>query len=194
MSRIGLKVQGVSDLTALENTSLLIVTDLNETRQVTMLCDRIERHEFGIRRGKFVGSEEQKKRVAEELQMRLPETLISIVKYLTSLQLCVVITSVYKGKYVAVLEDTITGTAVPINALDGVLLSYADIHIPLYIEESLWKRQSVPFRGDNASGVAIPLNTLSVSMLHAAMEKCIEDEQYEMAQQLKEELKRRETK
>lgn len=193
MARIQLKVQGVTDITAIDNASLLILTDMQEQRQLTIMCDMIARHEFGLRRGKFVGTKEQRSNVTEQLQYLLPEAISSLIKYLTDLQLAVVIVNIFDGQYRAVIEDTKTGTAIPVRVSDGALLSYADQHIPLYIEESLWKRQSVPYMGDNAKGVAMPLNTLSIPMLRSAMQKCIDEEQYEIAQQLKEELDRRTT-
>lgn len=191
MARIALKIQGVTNITASHDASLLILTDEKEERQLSIVCGPATRHEIGIRQGKFTGSEAEKKAVAEELQFCLPETLSSIIKYLTDLQLCVVIVNVFDGQYRAVIEDQNTGTSFPIRVSDGAILSYADPHIPIYIEESLWAHQSVVYRGINSGGVAMPMNTLSVNMLKQAMQQCIDNEMYEQAQQLKEELDRR---
>lgn len=191
MSRIPLKIQGVTDISATHNISLLIITDKEEQRQLTVVCDEIMRHEFGIRRGKYIGDNEERAKVAEVLKNTLPETVTAIIKYMTDLQLAVVIVSVFDGQYRAVIEDANTGTAFPIHVSDGALLCYADPHIPLYIEESLWIRQSVPYLGPNASGVAMPLNTLSMEMLEQALQKSIKEEKYELAKQLKEEIDRR---
>lgn len=192
MARIPLIVQGVTDITASHEASLLILTDEEEKRQLTVVCGPTTRHEISVRRGKYVGSPEQRKNVIEALQYCMPEALSAMIKYLTDIQLCVVIVNIFDGQYRAILEDERTGTAFPIRVSDGALLSYADPHIPLYIEESLWRRQSVEYGGENAKGVAMPLNTLSTNMLRQAMQKCIDQEEYEMAQRLKEELDRRE--
>lgn len=191
MSRIPLKIQGVTDISATRNASLLIITDKEEQRQLTVVCDEIMRHEFGIRRGKYIGDKAEKAKVAEILRTTLPETLAAIIKYMTDLQLAVIIVNVFDGQYRAVIEDSNTGTAFPIRVSDGALLCYADPHIPLYIEESLWIRQSVPYLGHDARGVAMPLNTLSMEMLEQALQKSIEEEKYELAKQLKEEMDRR---
>ena len=45
--------------------------------------------------------------------------------------------------------------------------------------------------GENARGISLPLNTLTTEMLKDAMQKCIDDEKYEIAEQLKKELERR---
>lgn len=194
MARIPLKIQGVTDIVVSHDASLLILTDEEETRQITIVCGPATRHEIAMRRGKYVGNDEVKKMATEELQFCLPETMSAVLKYMTDVKLSVVIVNVFDGQYRAILEDQKTGTAFPIRVSDGVVLAYADKHIPLYIEESLWLRQSCEYHGENAKGVAMPLNTLSTSMLKQVMQKCIDDEQYEMAQQMKEELARRTNK
>ncbi len=193
MSRIPLKIQGVTDITATNTASLLIITDMEEQRQLSVVCNEIMRHEFGIRRGKYTGNKINREQTEEMLKVALPETISAIIKYMTDLQLAVVIVSVYDGQYRAVIEDVNTGTAFPIRISDGALLCYADTHIPLYIEASLWERQSVPYLGQEARGIAMPLNTLSIEMLEQALKKSIEEEKYELAKQLKDEIDRRES-
>ena len=168
-----------------------VLTDEEEKRQLTIVVDAVMRHEISIRRGKYVGNLEQRSSAINALQHCLPETLSAAIKYLTNMELCVVIVSIVDGQYCAILEDQRTGTAFPIRVSDGVLLSYADPHIPLYIEKSLWEVQSTKYMGVDAKGISLPLNTLSKSMLQKAMQKCIDDENYEAAQQIKEELSRR---
>ena len=83
MSRIPLKIQGVTDISATRNASLLIITDKEEQRQLTVVCNEIMRHEFGIRRGKYIGDKAEKTKVAEILRTTLPETFAAIIKYMT---------------------------------------------------------------------------------------------------------------
>ena len=189
--RIKLKVQGVTDMVADNVASLLILTDEAEQRQLTIVIDKAMRHEIALRRGKYVGSVQQRGNTINALQHCLPETLSAAIKYLTNIEFCVVIVSIADGMYYAILEDMRTGTSFPIRASDGVLLTYADPHIPLYIEQSLWEVQSTEYLGDNAKGISLPLNTLSTGMLKKALQKCIDAENYEAAQHIKEELDRR---
>ena len=51
--------------------------------------------------------------------------------------------------------------------------------------------QSMPYAGENAPGISMPLNTLTIPMLQKALDDCIEQENYEMAQKIKEEMERR---
>lgn len=191
MARIQLKIQGVTELSADHSTALIVITDKEERRQLAVVCNEVMRYEFGIRWGKYSPNDALKAKSADVLQYALPETLSAIIRHMTDLQLAVVIVSVFDGQYRAIVEDQRTGTAFPIRVSDGALLSYADPSIPLFIEESLWERQSVPYLGENSKGIAMPLNTLSMDMLKAALKKCIEEERYEMAQEVKKEIERR---
>lgn len=189
--RIPLKVQGVTDVNPEASFSLLIITDEEEEKQIAIMIDASMRHEFAIRRSKYVGDENSRRVSSEMLERTLPETLSAIIKYMTNLELSIIIVSIYDGQYRAVIEDKNTGTAFPIRVSDGILLAYADRHIPLYIEESLWQHQSTKYMGEKAQGVSLPLNTLTIGMLKSAMQKCIDDERYEMAEQFKQEIERR---
>lgn len=190
MSRIPLIVQGVTDITDARNTSLLILTDKDEQRQISIVCDSTIREAFAIRKMKHHSDASVREKYTEQLKDCLPETLSSLIKYLTNMELSVIIVNVFNGEYNALIEDKTTGTSLPIRVTEGVLLSYADPHVPLYIEQSLWLRQSVPFMGENTR-IAMPLNTLSMEMLKNALQRCIDEENYELAQQLKLEIDRR---
>lgn len=79
--------------------------------------------------------------------------------------------------------------AVPIRISDAVLLTYLS-DVPLYIEENLMLKQSVSYELP-ANNLALPLNTLDTDMLKEALDKAVNDEKYEMASLLRDELRRR---
>ncbi|MBO5613070.1 MAG: bifunctional nuclease family protein [Prevotella sp.] len=189
--RIKLKIHGVIDIMANHSASLLILTDEEENRQLSIVVDEHMRNQIAIRRGKYHGDLEHRTSAIKAFQNCLPETLSAAITYLTNVEFCVIIVSIYDGQYCAILEDQRTGTAFPIRVSDGVLLAYADPHVPLYIEKSLWDMQSTKYMGENAKGVSLPLNTLSVPMLKKVMQQCIDEEKYEAAQQIKNELDKR---
>jgi hypothetical protein len=191
MSRIPLIVQGLTDISDAHDTSLLILTDKEGQRQISIVCSGAIREAFAMRRMKYCDDAAARAKHIEDMRDCLPETLSALIKYLTDMELSVIIVNVFNGEYNALIEDKKTGTSLPIRVAEGALLSYADPHIPLYIEQSLWQRQSVPYMGENARGIAMPLNTLSMEMLNNALQKCIEEENYELAQQLKLEIDRR---
>ena len=60
------------------------------------------------------------------------------------------------------------------------------------MEENLFKRQSVVC-GSTKNKLAVPINTLTLKMLKKALDKAIEEENYELASLLRDELKHRKT-
>jgi len=192
MSRIPLKIQGITDITAIKDKSLIIITDNNETRQLSIVCDGYVRHEMAIRyklRKNEYNVDAEKK---EQIKKKLPEIFGNIITNIAGLELEVVIVSVYDGQYTAIIEERSSGLAMPIDITDGALICYANDNIQLCIEESLWTKQSVPYLGNSAPGIALPLNTLTMDMLKQALDKCIKEERYELAKHLKDEIDRRE--
>lgn len=177
--------------------AIIMLTDKEESRQVSILCDIASKYQLDLRShavrivsddGTVIGPPP-----SELTRLMLPEVLCSIIDYMTNLQLQVVITNVYDGKYHAVIEDVNSGTTFPVRASDAILLAVANKHIPILIEKALWEYQSLPLMKE-ATGIAIPINTLTSEMLDASLERAIENENYEQAKQLKEEIDRRKAK
>jgi hypothetical protein len=82
------------------------------------------------------------------------------------------------------------GNTSRIRMSDAVLLNLIS-HIPLYIEENLMQRQCFPFDEKTQTQLAIPINTMDVKHLKSALEKAVDDENYELASHLRDEIKRR---
>ena len=97
-----------------------------------------------------------------------------------------------EGQYKTLLYNTDILQAYPVRASDGVLLAYI-AQMPVYIEEQLLLRQSVP-HNEQSTNVSIPVNVLSDEMLQKALDKAISEENYEQASHLLEEQRRRERK
>ena len=60
----------------------------------------------------------------------------------------------------------------------------------IFIEKSLFDSQGMPFHAAS-DRLSIPINTLSTSALKVELEKAVEFENYRLASQIQEELKRR---
>ena len=58
------------------------------------------------------------------------------------------------------------------------------------MEENLFNRQSVPC-SPSKNRLAVPINTLTLEMLKKALDKAIEEENYELASMLRDELNQR---
>ena len=121
--------------------------------------------------------------------LMLPEVLWQVISSQTDVHYEILISDIIEEQYRAILYDTESLEPVAIRASDAVLLSFIS-NIPLFIEEKLMKRQSVPYQR-SSNGVAMPLNAISNKMLQEALDKAVEDENYELASHLRDEMRRR---
>ena len=200
MHEIRLKFRAVEQMVNNHSIGLIVLTDEMETRQLNIVCDEMSLFQIGLRSRTNNEKSEDAGNDTQDVSDRkfptrylLPEVLCSIIGYMTDIRLRVIIKNVVNGNYQAVVEDVITGTVFPIRATDGILLTLANNFIPLYADLNLWKYQSVPFT-KSSSGIPIPVNALTSSMLEEALQNAIDKEEYEVAQKLKEELERRKGK
>ena len=97
---------------------------------------------------------------------------------------------IHDGQYQVVLSDCDYTNNVRLRMSDAVLLTVISDNIPLYIEQTLMERQSVPF-DPKAMGIAIPINTMDNQRLGEALQHAIEEENYELASHLRDEINRR---
>ena len=191
MNKIKLKYMGVQLMVNNTDIGIISLVDEAETRHLSIVCDRFTKFQFDLRSGLADTEEETVQAIGENAgRTLLPEALMGIINYMTDLKLCVVVTNVVDGVYRAVIEDERTGTTFPVKASEGVLLTLANKHVSLYAEQRLWQYQSVPLK-KGQPGVAIPINSLTREMLETSLEKAIENEEYETAKHIKEELDRR---
>ena len=63
--------------------------------------------------------------------------------------------------------------------------------IPIFMDEALFRRQSSVYQ-PNAKGLQLPLNIISEPMLHDLLDNAVKTERYEIASELRDELKKRE--
>lgn len=178
MSRIRLVFKGVSEIVGTDDLGVLVLTDEKEQRQITVVCDK----------AMAVQAELRVHRVPIT-QIMLPEVLSKVIVNQTELQLEILISGIDDGQYRVMLYNKDTLEPTLIRAGDAVLLSMAG-NIPIYIDHDLMMRQSVPYREDSR-GVSLPVNTISDEMLQAALDKAVEDENYELASHLRDEQLRR---
>jgi hypothetical protein len=178
--RVRLIFKSVSEIVGSDNIGLLVLTDSDGQRQVAVPCDDRTLNEFRMRMDHNPMSNKL-----------LPEVLWNVLQWQTDLRLEVHIDLLREGKYQAVLSNEETMDMVPISATDGILLSYVTRgDIPIMMDKALFMRQSTPY-DSGAIGVSLPVNTISDEMLRNAMDRAIENENYEMASHLRDEINRR---
>ena len=175
MKRTLLRFENLQQIAGSDELSVILLTDEPRKRALSVVCDTDMTRQLLIRlRGN-----------AKVCRTMLPEALLQLLP--SSYEMMIV--GVYDGQYQVMLMDTENGNSVRVRTSDAVLLSIIS-HIPLYIEERLMAQQSVPY-DEHATGVAIPINSMDKPRLRAALKNAVEEENYELASQLRDEINRR---
>jgi len=175
MKRILLRFENLSQVQGSVDLSVILLTDEERQRALSVVCDADMSRQMLIRL--------QGKR--EFCRTLLPEALLSLMP--SSYEMMIV--GIYDGQYQVMLMDMQSGNSVRIRTSDAVLLSVIS-HIPLYIEERLMEHQSVPFV-EHAKGISIPINSMDMPRLKAALQNAVDEENYELASHLRDEINRR---
>lgn len=174
MRRTRLRFESLQQVVGTSELSVIMLTDEARQRVLSVVCDELMTRQIFMRLHKPHGCNHL-----------LPEALFPLLP--SEYELMVV--GVYDGQYQVVLMDIADGTTVRIRMSDAVLL-HLSLRVPFYIEEGLMDNQSVPF-DEHATGVAIPINTMDVKCLKMALEHAVDEENYEFASQLRDEINRR---
>lgn len=182
MSMVRLVFDSVSEVTSSEGMGILLLTDEGHTRMLSIICDEATVYQFRLR----VGEAEVASRLAPEVLWQV------ITRNLGEMRFQVVINDLVDGQYKTLLYMPDILQAIPIRASDGVLIAYL-AKLPIFIEERLMDRQSVPFLKPTEA-VPVPVNILSNDMLRQALQRAVNDEEFEKASEIRDELRRRERK
>ncbi len=178
MSKIQLHFKSITQIVGSERLGLIILVDNEERRQISIVCDKAIQSQFVMRMNGIP--------VASRL---CPEVLLSIIGTETVDCMEINIVGIANGQYTTVITNSTTYSEVPIRASDAILIAYI-AHIPIYIDENLMAAQSVPFKVGSC-GLSVPINAINDEMLQSAMEKAVNEENYELASRLRDEIKRR---
>ena len=178
MKRVRLQFESIQQIIGAEALSVILLADEEHRRVLSVVCDELASKQIVMRL--------HNKGLCKTM---LPEALVQMFDSKHE----IMIYGVHDGQYQVVLADTLYNYHARLRMSDAILLTLIDPNIPLYIEENLMERQSVPYN-DQAHGIAIPINTMSRSHLAEAMQRAIDEENYELASQLRDEIKSREKK
>lgn len=177
MALVSLTFQGASEIVGSEDMGILVLTTTDEKWQVSVLCELVMINQVLMRNGH-----------AQRMRDHLPEVLWSIIgaqKHEYQIE----ITDVANGKYFTQLVDKTALTRRDLRVSDAVLLAVIS-GMPLLIESAVLSKQAVPFDA-KAHGVMVPANVVTEKMLRRALQQAIQQEDYEQADKLNKELKRR---
>lgn len=173
-----LKLMGVSEIVGIDDVALLGLIDEAQQRQLIITCDK-------NMRGQILRYLTNK----QEFKKCLPMVMGDILSSMGLVNVEVNLLSIHDGEYETELVDTVSNRHFPIRCSDGILLAVANDY-PIYASFSLMLAQSVPFKSGQTK-IGLPLSVLSENMLQMSLKKAIELENFEMASNLRDELKKR---
>ena len=179
MERVRLIVKDVLGILNGEGVALMTLTDEEESRQISIICDRDITYQSELRIRKM-----------RDTSVFMPEALCAFVRQKGGSPMEIFIHGIADGQYKVVLTSQDIEHPVPIRASDAVLLSIST-DVPIYMDARLMMRQSVPYHAGEA-GVPLPVNILSHDMLQKALNQAVEEENYELASHLRDEMNKRE--
>ena len=173
MKRVKLRFHTLQQMAGNDDMSVIILTDESQQHVLSFICDRAIAQQFTIRINN------------DNSRIMLPEALMQV----TDARLEMVVVGIYDGQYQVMLSNLSTGSSVRLRMSDAVLLSVIS-STPLYIEQRLMEQQCMPFDGET-SKVAIPINTMDLKSLKSALDHAVEEENYELASHIRDEIKKR---
>jgi len=180
MASIQLKFQAAAEVNGKEQDGLLLLSDQEQQRQLVITCSRKILKEITERKSNDINNDD------------IAKILWEMIHWQTSLELSVRINTLEDGIYKALLINEENQFSLPINADTAILLSIVSHNeIPIFMDAALFRRQSSVYQ-PNAKGLQLPLNILSEPMLHNLLDNAVKSERYEIASELRDELKKRE--
>ena len=163
---------------AADDIGILILSTAEKNRGISVVCERRLAEQLKLR-----------KTLGIDTSRHLPEVLWTVVRRNVDSEFRILFSNMQDEEYVVFLYDETHSQAIAMRASDAVLLAVV-ADIPIYIDDNLFARQGMTMR-ENEQLIHIPMNTLSVGMLEEALQHAIEEERFEQASHLRDEIKRR---
>lgn len=180
MASIQLKFQAAAGVNGKEKDGLLLLSDQEQQRQLVITCSKNILKEITERKSNAINYDD------------IAKILWEMIHWQTTLELSIHINTLEDGVYKALLINEENQFSLPVKADAAILLSMISHNeIPIFMDEALFRRQSSVYQ-PNAKGLQLPLNIISEPMLHDLLDNAVKTERYEIASELRDELKKRE--
>lgn len=181
MANIQLRFQTAAEVNGKEQDGLLRLSDQEQQRQLVITCSRKILQEITESKNNDINNNDD-----------IVKILWEMIHWQTTLELSIHINTLEDGVYKALLINEENQFSIPIKADTAILLSIVSHNeIPIYMDAALFRRQSSVYQ-PNAKGLQLPLNIISEPMLHDLLDNAVKAERYEIASELRDELKKRE--
>ncbi|MBQ8656258.1 MAG: bifunctional nuclease family protein [Prevotella sp.] len=179
MERVRLIYKSLSEVVNSNGVGIITLTDETESRALNIVCDQTLGRQLHMRT-----------EAMESCRFLLPEVMLAMLSdYVDQLTLEIVIYDVNDGQFLTTLCNTDNLSERKIRLSDAILLHLIG-DIPIYIEKQLMASLSMPYEA-NMTKISIPINTLNTEKLKEGLERAIEEENYLLASNIKDELNRR---
>lgn len=176
--KVELKVHSVSEIVGNSEVGIVVLMDKEEVMQIAIVCDKAMKETLHMHISK--------QKVCNTM---LADVLANILLNQVGYKCELIINDIVDGVYKAMIVNTETYQPVSLRASDAILM-HIITKTPIYATMQLMKRQAVPVTAGSIS-MALPYNALSDKMLQDAMKSAVEQEKYEMASAIRDELKKR---
>lgn len=181
MANIQLRFQTAAEVNGKEQDGLLLLSDQEQQRQLVITCSRKILQEITESKNNDTNNNDD-----------IVKILWEMIHWQTTLELSIHINTLEDGVYKALLINEENQFSLPIKADTAILLSFVSHNeIPIYMDAALFRRQSSVYQ-PNAKGLQLPLNIISEPMLYDLLDNAVKAERYEIASELRDELKKRE--
>lgn len=172
----------VTALTRIEgiNMGVIVLVDADEKREVGIPCDN-----------EHLKALLQRRDSPWKTRHRLPEVMwVMLSEFACGNNYYIYINNVEDGQYTALMVEPVRNCARPIDVCDAVLLNVI-AQVPIYIKSDMMRLQSSPYEKLSKSSVPLPVNILTKEMLEKSLDRVVDDEDYESAQYLRDEINKR---
>lgn len=174
MLRVQLRFETIRSIMGSDELSVILLTDLSRQRALSVVCDEHVTRQILLRL-----------HARQQCENLLPEALVKMLD--DHYQMMVY--GLHNGQYQVVLSNSSFKRNARLRFGDAVWLNIVAGY-PLYMEQSLFLHQSLPFEEESGQ-LAIPINTMDMERLNRLLQKAIDDENYELASKVRDEIKRR---
>ena len=161
-----------------DDLGVILLADADTQRGISIVCEKL-----------MVDQLQQRQSGKVDTARHLPEVLWTIIRRSEESKYRILFSNMQEERYIVFLYDETRSAAHAMRASDAVLLAVI-ANIPIFIDDNLFMRQSIALQRDN-QGIRIPINSLTTPMLEDALQRAIEEEQFEHASHIRDEWRRR---
>lgn len=172
--------KSVSGIAGNEKIGLINLSDTEEERLISIVCEWETARAIELRQS---GRTNTHTTIADVMAKMIKDTYPDLGSFSIN------ITGLKDEQYQTYILGPQPEQVYRIKASDAVLMSILTA-MPIYIDSNLFRKQSIRNR-KQTDKVSVPINIVNTSLLEKSLKRAIEEEDYEMASKIHDELERR---